>query len=139
MRFPVRFANAMRPLGRIFGMPPDDCFVELDLEHGAFRVKAGIWFDETFSLGRVEDVAPSSWPWWGGLGVKLGPRDSLGVVASTEGVIAIRFKERERMHLIVVVRRQELRVSLEDPDGFMRAMREATARTNGRAASGAQR
>ncbi len=123
MRFPIRIQPAWAPLLTVLGMSRASSFAEIDEAAGTLRVKAGIWFDETFPLDQIDDVQPSSWPWYGGLGVKLGPRDAVSVVGSTEGVVAIRFKQKQRMHVLLVVERPELRISVEDPAAFMRALK----------------
>lgn len=125
MRFAIRRSGALGPLFTVLGMSGKSSFVDVDAERGTFRVKGGIWFDETFALDEVESVSPSTWPWWGGLGVKLGPGNSVGVVVSGEGVVAIRFRRPQPMRVLLVVDRPELRVSLQDPDGFMRELRSA--------------
>ena len=125
MRFAIRRSGVWAPVFTVFGMSSKSSFVDLDVDRGTFHVKAGIWFDETFALDEVESVSPSTWPWWGGLGVKLGPGSSVGVVASGDGVVAIRFRRPQPMRVLLVVDRPELRVSLEDPDGFMRELRNA--------------
>jgi hypothetical protein len=129
MRFSMRASAFWVPLFRVLGIPRDGAFVDLDPSAGTLRVKQGIWFDETFPLREVADAELSSWPWYGGLGVKLGPgMDTVGVVLSSEGVVAIRFAAPQRMRVLWTVNRTTLRVSLEDPDGFIRALREALGR-----------
>jgi hypothetical protein len=125
MRFAIRRSGVWGPLFSVLGMSGKSSFVEIDTERRTLHVKGGIWFEETFQLDEIESVSPSTWPWWGGLGVKLGPGNSVGVVASGEGVVAIKFRRPQLMHVIVSVERPELRVSLEDPDGFMRELRSA--------------
>jgi hypothetical protein len=127
MRFPIRVSTGWRPVFRLFGVPSDGAFVDLDSSRGTVRVKMGIWFDETLPLGEIESATPSSFPWYGGLGVKLGPRDAVSVVGSLEGVVALRFKAPQRMHVLVTLERPELRISLEDPEGFIENVRRAAA------------
>ena len=124
MRFPLRISAAWRPVLYVFGMSQRASFADIDA--GVLRVKAGIWFDETFPLGNVAEVSRSTWPWYGGLGVKLGPGDAVSVVGSSEGIVAVRFKQPQPMRVLFTVTRSELRLSLEDPDRFMRALREAS-------------
>lgn len=125
MRFQIRVSGAWRGVLAVLGMRPSSCFVDLDPERGTIHVKGGIWFDETLPIAEIAAVSPSTWPWYGGLGVKLGPGDAVSVVGSTEGVVAIRFRSPQPMRAVFSVRRPELRVSLEDPEGFMAAVRAA--------------
>ncbi|MBX3193019.1 MAG: hypothetical protein KF819_38900 [Labilithrix sp.] len=96
-------------------------FVALDATRRTLHVKGGIWFDETLPLDAVAAVTPGTWPWWGGLGVKTGPLDTIGVVGSRRGVVAIRFVAPMPLHLVVAVSCSGLLVSLEEPDAFIRA------------------
>lgn len=131
MRFPIAITPACRLFFAVLGMPGKSAFAELDTERGTLHVKAGIWFEETFQLREVSEVLPSSWPWWGGLGVKLGPKDSVGV-GSFKGIVAIRFAGPQATHVLLTANRPELRLSLESPDAFVRAVREAAASAAGR-------
>jgi hypothetical protein len=124
MRFSIRYSPVWRPVLTVLGMPADRCFAEIDPDRGTLRVSGGAWFDETFPLAEITSVDPSSWPWYGGLGVKLGPTgQTVSVVASLDGIVAVRFRRPQKMRVIFSVNRPELRVSLEDPEGFMDALR----------------
>jgi hypothetical protein len=126
MRFPIRISPPWKPLLSVLGMSAKGSYVDVDVDAGTMRVKCGVWFDESLPLAAITHVEPSSWPWYGGLGVKLGPtKHAVSVVGSLDGVVAIHFAEPQRMHVLVVVNRPELRISLEDPEGFMRTIREA--------------
>jgi hypothetical protein len=131
MRFPILISPPWRPLLAVLGMRRGSCFAELDPERKTLRIKGGVWFDETLPLAEVVEVRASSWPWYGGLGVKLGPTsDAVSVVGSTQNVVAIRFRAPQRVRAVVAVRRSELRVSLEDPQAFREALARAlTAQT----------
>ncbi len=127
MRFPLATSPALRPILAVLGMSPKSCFAEIDAERETLLVKAGIWFEETFSLREVAEVVPSRWPWWGGLGVKLGPESSVGVVTAGKGLVAVRFARPQAMHVLIAVHRSELRLSLESPEEFTRALQKAMA------------
>jgi hypothetical protein len=49
----------------------------------------GRWFHERIPLDQIAAVAPSNWPWWGGLGVKL-HHHGIGVVGSTDGIVNLK-------------------------------------------------
>lgn len=127
MRYPIRItANPLiGPFLRGFGVRRGNSYVEL--KGGALTIRMGCWFNETVPLGEIASMAPSEWPWWGGFGVRLAPRQGVAVVASTQGVVNIGLKRPRRMSILIVPRNAEnLWVSLEDPDGFLRALSEAT-------------
>lgn len=122
MRFPISFSGAWRPVLSALGMPPARSYVELTRDQ--LHVTAGVWFEESLPLRDIVSVEPSSWPWYGGYGVKLGPGDAVSVVAAREGLVEITFARPQTMHVLVAVHRSKLRLSLADPEGFMRALRE---------------
>jgi len=67
------------------------------------------------------------WPWYYGLGWRTNLRGLVGVVASMRGVVQIRFRQRQRVGIIPLVklRCDRLAVSLEEPEAFMAALNEA--------------
>lgn len=125
MRFALRVTPLCRPLFAALGMSPRASFVELDSVRGTLHVQSGVWFDEDFSLSEIASVSHSTWPWYGGLGVRLGTGGTVAVVGSLSGVVALRFSRPQRMHVLVSVHRSVLKLSLDDPDGFIRAIEEA--------------
>lgn len=125
MRFPISFSSAWRPVLGAFGMAPARSYVELSRDH--LHVAAGVWFEESLPLRDIVSVEPSSWPWYGGYGVKLGPGDAVSVVAAREGLVEVTFARPQTMHVLLAVHRTKLRLSLVDPDGFIRTIRERIA------------
>ena len=85
----------------------------------------GRWFHERIPLDGIGAIAPSEWPWWGGLGVKLA-HHGVGVVGSTEGVVNLKLTRPIKMHVIAVVDVEQLWVSLADRDSFLTALSAAT-------------
>jgi hypothetical protein len=124
MRFNLRFSRSFSGLLSLLGMPRQSSHVEIDRARGVLRVNAGIWFHEDLPLADVASVQSSSWPWYGGYGVKLGPGgDTVSVVACREGVVEVSFVRPQKMRVLLVVARSKLRLSLEQPEEFMRALR----------------
>jgi hypothetical protein len=124
MRFPIKITEnfILEPVLHTFGVKNDTSFVEI--EGGQLAVNMGRWFRESLPLDKVSLLAPSDWPWWAGLGVKL-HHHGVGVVGSTEGVVNIRFTDPQKVHAGLVVDCTQLWVSLEDRDGFLHALSEA--------------
>lgn len=124
MRFPIKITDnfLLEPVLHTFGVKPESSYVELAHDH--LEVRMGAWFHETIPLAAVSKVAPSTWPWWGGLGVKLG-HHGVGVVGSTENVVVVQFREAQKVRVLLEVSATQLWVSLEDPDGFLKAIAEA--------------
>jgi hypothetical protein len=124
MRFPIKITDnfLLEPVMKMFGAGPAVSFCDVD--GGKLHVKMGVWFDESFPLAQIAQVAPSDWPWWGGLGVKL-VHHGVGVVGSTEGIVNVKFKSPQKARVIVTVDATQLFLSLEDPEGFMKNLGEA--------------
>jgi hypothetical protein len=132
MRYQIKVSPFWRPFFTVFGSPKSSAYVDVDLERRVMRVRCGIWFDEELRIDEIEGASSSTWPWWGGLGVKLGPgSDTVSVVCSLDGVIEVRFKTPQRMRVLFNVRRSKLRLSLEEPEALMSAIRDALARAEG--------
>jgi hypothetical protein len=115
----------------ILGMPRASSFVDIDRERGRLHVKAGVWFDEELPLGDIVAVRPSAWPWYGGYGVKLGPGGgTVSVVGARDGIVEVTFAHAHTMRVLLNVRRTKLRLSLEEPEEFMRALRDEARAKN---------
>ncbi|MGZ3424027.1 MAG: hypothetical protein ACXWUG_04735 [Polyangiales bacterium] len=128
MRFPLSFTNnlLLETFIKTFGVKRESSFAEI--EGGNLHVKMGIWFEEKIPLDQILQVAPSEWPWWGGLGVKL-HHHGVGVIGSTEGVVNVKFKQTVRVRAVVGVDVEQLWLSLDDRDGFIKALAEASHAT----------
>lgn len=125
MRFPIRITHnlLLEPVLHTFGVKPEGSFVELtDTE---LEVSMGRWFHERLPLEAVASMAASDWPWWGGLGVKLGYH-GVAVVGSAEEVVKLTFKRPLEVHVLAVVEVEQLWVSVEGRDAFLAALSKAT-------------
>ena len=124
MRFAMKITDnfLLEPVLHTFGVKPETSYFEID--GGKLEVRMGIWFHESFALDNIARIAPSDWPWWGGLGVKL-HHHGVGVVGSTEGVVNVQLKQEQDVNVIVKVKSSQLWLSAEDRDGFLRALGEA--------------
>jgi hypothetical protein len=125
MRFPVSITEnfLLEPILHTFGVHQESSYV--DLEADALHVYMGTWFNERIPVDTIAALAPSDWPWWGGLGVKL-HHHGVGVVGSTEGVVNLKLKEPRPVRVLAVVNVEQLWVSLVDRDGFLTALAAAT-------------
>src|SRR5215510_1386916 len=125
MRFPIKITEnfILEPIMHTFGAKPESTYA--DIHDGVLEVSMGVWFSEKLPLSEVSAIAPSDWPWWGGLGVKL-HHHGVGVVGSTEGIVNVKFKTPQKARVIVQVDCNQLFLSLEDAEGFMRQLAETT-------------
>ena len=132
MRFPIRISAPWRPLFALFGFHAPSSVIELDDE--AVRLRFGTAY-ETVPLAEIAGASVRRWPFYYGLGPKLGPDGGVSYVGSTEGVVRIDFVAPRTMSVWGPFRTSKARcvnVSLEDPDGFLAAL--DAARTGQRVA-----
>lgn len=125
MRFPLQITHnfLLEPMLHTLGVKPETSYLEL--EGGELTVSMGRWFFEKIPVSKISALAPSEWPWWGGLGVKLGFH-GVGVVGSLDNIVNIKLKEPQKVTVLVVVEVDQLWVSVQDREGFLRALAEAT-------------
>ena len=123
--FPVLIRGRWWPLLMPFGVTQERAFVQVGERE--LRVCFGPLFDFRFPLEEVERAAPARWPFWAGIGPRGGFRGTVAFVGAYEKTVEVRFKERQRVRMIVPVPCQRLVLSLEDPEGFIAALARRTA------------
>lgn len=118
-RFPIRFRGASHLMAAV-GMVPSRCSV--DLADGRIHVRMGMWFDleaprDTVTAAELDTDRVYGW------GVH-GWRDRWLVNGSSQGLVRITFAPSQRAWMgPVPLRVRVLRVSLDDPDGLLAALR----------------
>ncbi len=118
-RFQIRVDPVWRPFMLIGGATKANSFVEVTDEGIHFRF--GLLFDRTIPLSNIKEVFPRSWPIWYGVGWRSNLRGVIGLVGSYTGVVEVRLAKRERAWGVFPCDR--IGVSLEDPDGFIAAIK----------------
>jgi hypothetical protein len=124
-RFPVLIKGRWLPLLIPFGVTQERAFVQVGERE--LRVCFGPLFDYRFPLEAVETAAPTRWPLWAGIGPRVDFRGMVAFVGAYENTVEVRFKERQRVRMIVPVPCQRLVLSLEDPEGFIAALEKRVA------------
>lgn len=126
-RFLIRRDGWLQPLLFMVGLTRDsNSYVAI--EGDRLRVRFGWFFNQTFALSDIERAEAMRWPWYYGLGWRANLVGLVGLVASMQGVVAIRFRERQRVGGIVPffkLRCDRLAVSLREPEDFIAALRRA--------------
>lgn len=118
MRHPMRLSRAWRPLLAIFGGTPGDSFVDVGPEQVRFRF--GFTFDQRIPRAQIEGAAAVKHAWWLGIGWKIAP-GMVALIGDTAGVVEVRLREPRRVRLVGIPwRYQKLRVSLQDPEAFIK-------------------
>lgn len=122
MRFSISVSTFWGPFMRLFGFGGERAYVELDDEAITFRYGTAT---ERVPLSEIESVGPRAWPFYYGLGAKIGPDHGVAYVASLDGVVQVRFTSPRPMNVWGPFRTSKARcvtLSLEDPEGFMAAL-----------------
>ncbi len=125
MRFPILLSPFWRPLLLPFGGTQKSSYDEL--EDGTLRVRFGWLFDHRFPLSQVEAASPSHWPLLGGIGWRTNFCGTVGLIGTYVNVVEIRFKERQRVRMLLPTSCDRLYLSLAEPRDFIAALGQATA------------
>src|SRR3972149_9954121 len=118
-RFPILVSPFWRALLFPFGVTPERAFAAID--DGELRVSFGRLFDHRFPREAVETVAPSGWPLWAGIGLRTDFRRTVGLVGAYVNTVEVRFKERQRVRMVVPLPCERLGPSLGGPGGVLAA------------------
>ena len=119
MRFQIRVDPVWRPFVLIGGATRDNAYAEVTDD--GITVCFGLLFKRTIPFGEVNDVFARSWPLLYGIGWRSNLRGVIGLVGSYTDVVEIRLNERTRVWGVFPCDR--ICVSLEDPDGFIAAVK----------------
>ena len=123
MRFPMLLSPFWRPLLLPFGGTPTRSYAEI--EDGHLHVRFGLLFDQRFPLDEIEAAAPSHWPVWAGIGWRASLRGTVGLIGTYVNIVEVRFKQRQRVRMVLPVPCQRLFLSLEEPRDFISALQAA--------------
>ena len=135
MRFPILMSPMWRPLLLPFGGTPERSYVEL--EDGELHVRFGWLFDQRFPLSAIEGASPSHWSVWAGIGWRTNFRGTVGLIGTYVNIVEVRFREPQRVRMLLPFACRRLYVSLEEPREFINALRDAGATEAPREAVGA--
>ena len=125
MNFAMSYDERLRPLFVPMGLGPRHAQISIDGE--ILRVRMGWGFRATMALSSVRGAEPdvgrvSGWGAHGWNGVWL-------VNGSSQGLVRLEIEPAARGWVSgIPVRLRVLRLSLEEPDAFLRALRDARAR-----------
>lgn len=116
--------GALRPLLTLFGGRADRAFVEVYPDSVTFRFG---FFVEVIARSEIIDASAATWPWWGGIGWRLGPQ-CIALISARRNVVCVTLRDSRRTMLLFPWRYRRLFISLADAEGFIAALREPAAR-----------
>lgn len=125
MRYPMQIAQdpVSGLVFPLFQLNASNAFVEVLPDE--LRVKAGILFDERFSLSNLGRAELTTWEWYMGLGLRTDFQGTVAPVTSTEKVIGIPLLQPKQLFLPILgslgvqVTCRRLVISLRDVDTFL--------------------
>jgi len=123
MRFPILMSPMWRPLLLPFGGTPERSYAEI--QDGELHVRFGWLFDQRFPLTAIEGASPSHWSVWAGIGWRTNFRGTVGLIGTYVNTVEVRFREPQRVRMVLPFACRRLFVSLEDPREFINALRQA--------------
>ena len=121
MKFPIRLDGVWRAPLLVIGATPKRAFVEI--EGDVISCRYGWWRDR-IALADIVSAKPMPWRWYWGIGMRIAPDRTLGLIGSTKGVVVMQLQQERVFKVPFKMRFRHLAVSLEDPDAFMTALRE---------------
>lgn len=123
MRFAMRLNPLVRPLLLALGGTAERSYVEVTADTVRFRFGWG--FDATVPRAAIAGTERGGWPWWGGLGWRLGFGGEVGLIGSLNGVVAVVLRQPLRLRFLSFpLRCRRIYVSLEAPEAFLVALAE---------------
>lgn len=120
----TRFRIARDPLWRapLWIIGATEARSVVTLEESALDLRFGI-AHLVVPYDALRDVARRDWSLLLGIGIRIAGDKTLGLVGSTEGVVTLALKSPTVRGVLFMRHPRNIAVSLEDPDGFMRAVR----------------
>jgi hypothetical protein len=118
VRFPLRRGVP----GRIFLAPlcPRQPYVELTGD--SVRVRMGALGGADLPLEKISRVGRMSWPWWGGLGVRLGGKGLVAYVAQSGPTAVIDLSEPTKVWMPLPWTSRRVAIAVEDLEGFLASL-----------------
>lgn len=115
--FPLRRTKWAAPF--IYPLAPGKLVAEVG--DGRLVVRMGLLGSATVPLGLVERVGEMRWPWWGGVGARLG-RKLVAFVAAPGRAAMVELSEEVAVRAPLRWRTPRIVIGVEDVEGFARAV-----------------
>ena len=108
--------------GKIFLTPlcPRAPYVELTGD--SVRIRMGMLGGADIPLTGISRVGRMSWPWWGGLGVRIGGRGLVAYIARSGPAALIDLSPPRQVRMPLPWTAQRIAVAVDDLDGFLAAL-----------------
>ncbi len=117
-RFQMRVDRVWAPMMLVGGATRSNSYVDVTPEAVTFHF--GYLFNHTEDREDIQEAKARSWPWWMGIGWRSNLRGLVALVGSYRNVVEVSFESRSRAFGFLPMNR--IAVSLEDPEGFIKAL-----------------
>lgn len=118
-RFQMRIDPAWTPMVLVGGATRNSSYVDVTPEAVTFHF--GYAFNHTEDRDDITEVKARAWPWWAGIGWRSNLRGMVGLIGSYHGVVEVAFEGKSRAWGFLPL--NQIAVSLEDPEGFIAALK----------------
>ncbi len=72
----------------------------------------------------IRELCERDWPWWLGIGIRIAPDKTLGLVGSTHGVVQIALKQPTVKGVLFMRHPRNIALSFSQPAEFVAAVRQ---------------
>lgn len=118
LRFPLRRGWP----GKIFLAPLCPRRPYAELTGDSVTVRMGGLGRADIPLTTIARVGRMSWPWWGGIGVRIGGRGLVAYVARSGPAALLVLAEPHKVRVPLPWRAERVAIAVEDIDGFLAAL-----------------
>ncbi|MFQ5595819.1 MAG: hypothetical protein ACE5HA_16860 [Anaerolineae bacterium] len=117
--FPIRLDAIWRIPLLLITVTPQRAYVALDDQAITFRFG---WLEERIELTEIESVEPMRWRIIYGIGTRIAPGRTLGLVGSWKDVVAIRLRTPRTIKVPFKMDFRRIAASMEEPEVFIEAL-----------------
>lgn len=119
-RVTIKRAGWSKPLLVAFSATEDRSYI--DVSDDRVEVRFGYYHLE-IPREQIESAVVAPWAWWRGQGWRTNFRDTVGLIGASKPVVRFRLQPRMRVrYLRIPFGMRDLYVSVDDPDGLLRAL-----------------
>jgi hypothetical protein len=98
--------------------------LEAEIDQSAVRVRMGWIGSAQIPLELIDRVGRMDWPWWGGIGARLG-KGLVAFVASSGSTVTIELSAPLKVRAPLGWTTSKVLIAVEDVDGFIQAVADA--------------
>ncbi len=117
--FPIEIATLWRGPLLLIGATPKKAYAVLG--DSALALRFG-WWKLALDYEKISAVRLGTWPWYLGVGMRLGPEEGLGLIGRTGPTAIITLREAMTFKVPFPLSRRRLDLSVAQPEAFAAAL-----------------